>query len=182
MSTRTYPIIPKRWQKRILIATLFVLVWLVGMRIGYKVALEAFEAQPAKVVYVEVTPEPTELDTTLVTEAEAVAKVLYGMRNNSKEDLRGVINVLVNRAESPMFQASLVEVCEAPDQWVGYYDTNVITEDLYNLAYETLRSYQSNGHRMLGSDFFWFDWTSTQITFRNTYEKTATTKYYTTGG
>ena len=180
MNTRMHLTIPKIWQKRLLLIMLLILVCLVGMRAGFKRASEALASAPVQTVYVEVAPQRS--DGALAEDAGAVAKVLYGMRNNSKEDLRGVINVLVNRAESPMFQASLIEVCEEPYQWVGYYDTNTVTESLYNLAYDTLKAWRDGEPRMLDSDYFWFDWTPTQITFRNTYDKGVTTKYYTTGG
>lgn len=101
-------------------------------------------------VYVEVEPEKPaeEID----TEALAVAKVLGGYTFCDREAQRGIVWLICNRAENPVYPDSITDVCEQPGQWQG--DGTVI-EAMYELAHTELEAYRNGGARPLPEGMLW---------------------------
>ena len=99
-------------------------------------------------------------------EAEAVAKLLYGIRKNSERDLRAVCWVVFNRVESPLYPGTLEEVVNQPGQWVSYYPENPVTKELYAMALEELGKWERDEGRPISADTLWFNWSKDAITFR----------------
>lgn len=100
-------------------------------------------------------------------EAESIARVLYGMRGNDKDDLKKVAWVIINRCESPLYPNTIAGVCEQPSQWVGYYDNNPILEDLFDLSLEVVNTWRDGGHRPFSPEYLWFNWSRDYIEFKN---------------
>lgn len=113
-------------------------------------------------------------------EAEYIAKMLYGMRNNSERDLRTATWCALNRTDNPRFPNSVKEVCQQPSQWMGYSDDNPILENLYEIAIKELETWHNN-YRPVSEDYVYMSWSSKEILLRDTYEKTANTRYWQAG-
>ena len=55
---------------------------------------------------------------TLQAEAEDLARVLYGVKDNSTDDLRTLCWCVFNRVDSPEYANSIAEVVAQPKQWM----------------------------------------------------------------
>lgn len=113
-------------------------------------------------------------------EAEYIARVLYGMRNNSERDLRTATWCILNRVDTVGYPGSVKEVCQQEHQWIGYIDDNPILTNLYEIAVKELDTWHS-GYRPVNSDYVYLSWSSKEIVLRDTYEKTANTRYWQAG-
>lgn len=146
------------------------------------ILIDTVEAIEPEVIYVTPEPaiEPAAMRAVVATdeEAEAVARVLYGMRYNTKEDLQAVVWCIINRVESQIYPSTVVEVCEQPSQWIGYSETNPVVDNLYDIAHEALDTWRSGGHRPFGSEYLWFNWSSEQITFKTSFEEGKSCRYW----
>lgn len=113
------------------------------------------------------------------SEAEAVARVLYGTAlHNSEDGQRAVVWCIINRVESSLFPDSVVEVCQQDSQWMGYSDGNPILKNLYDLADEELSNWRNNGYRTISPDYLFLTWSRDEITLRTTFEETPRTHYW----
>lgn len=128
-----------------------------------------------KTVYVQVTPDP-ELIRSLEAEKtqrdqniDSIAKVLYGYRYNSERDLEGIVWIILNRMDNQSeFRSfeTVQAVVNQPSQWMGYSSENPILEDLWNIADNTLYKYETDGKRLFGQEYLYFEWRSDYITFK----------------
>lgn len=101
----------------------------------------------------EETPQPTGRE-----DAEELARVVYGTALYCSADAqRAVMWCVINRVESGIYPASVVEVCRQPSQWIGYSGDNPVVERLYDMAVEVLESWESGGHRPIPEGCLWFD-------------------------
>jgi hypothetical protein len=67
----------------------------------------------------------------LDSEAQAVAKVLYGVKDNSEEDLKTYVWCVLNRVDSADYPDTLADVIGQPKQWMRYSEDNPVLENLY---------------------------------------------------
>ena len=126
--------------------------------------------------YETITPEEL-----MKSEAEYIAKVLYGTaQNNTERDQRTVVWCILNRVDSTAYPNTVKEVCEQPAQWMGYSDKNPVLAALYNIALKELETWH-NDYRPVSSDYVYMSWSSREITLRDTYEKSAGTRYWQAG-
>ena len=126
--------------------------------------------------YETITPEEL-----IKSEAEYIAKVLYGTaQNNTERDQRTVIWCILNRVDNTAYPNTVKEVCEQPAQWMGYSDKNPVLATLYNTALKELETWH-NDYRPVSSDYVYMSWSSREITLRDTYEKSAGTRYWQAG-
>ena len=126
--------------------------------------------------YETITPEEL-----IKSEAEYIAKVLYGTaQNNTERDQRTVVWCILNRVDSIAYPNTVKEVCEQPAQWMGYSDKNPVLAALYNIALKELETWH-NDYRPVSSDYVYMSWSSREITLRDTYEKSAGTRYWQAG-
>lgn len=126
--------------------------------------------------YETITPEEL-----IKSEAEYIAKVLYGTaQNNTERDQRTVVWCILNRVDSTAYPNTVKEVCEQPAQWMGYSDKNPVLVALYNVAIKELETWH-NDYRPVSSDYIYMSWSSKEITLRDTYEKNAETRYWQAG-
>lgn len=119
---------------------------------------------------------------TIESEAEYIAKVLYGTaRNHSTDGQRAVVWCILNRVDHQSYPNTVAEVCEQPSQWMGYDASNPIVEDLYDLSLEILKSWYNQGHRPVSKDFIFMSWSSSEIILRDTFEEKPGTHYWRIG-
>ena len=126
--------------------------------------------------YETITPEEL-----IKSEAEYIAKVLYGTaQNNTERDQRTVIWCILNRVDNIAYPNTVKEVCEQPSQWMGYSDKNPVLASLYNVAMKELETWH-NDYRPVNTDYIYMSWSSREITLRDTYEKGTNTRYWQAG-
>ena len=111
------------------------------------------------------------------SEAEAVARVLYGVKGNSVKDLRTYAWCIFNRVDNKSYPNTLAGVISQPNQWMAYSDNNAILDSLYEIAREELDRWYS-GHRPVSSDFVYMSWSPSEIVLRNRWEEKSGTKYW----
>lgn len=160
--------------KKIIICLVVVLAWVCGMRFG------ANKVQPetkVEIRYITV-PQTKQTEQADDSDVKLIAKVLYGMQFNNPTDLEGVVWVILNRVDSPLFPNSISEVCNQPSQWMGYSDTNPVVDDLYKIAEKVLSEYDSDGRRLFGKDFLFFTWSQDYIVFRTEFKESNTCRYW----
>ena len=134
------------------------------------------EIQALRAEYENLTSEEL-----LRQEAEYLAKMLYGTaRNNSERDQRTAIWCALNRVDSVGYPNTVKEVCQQPSQWVGYSDDNPILTNLYDTAMKELETWH-NGYRPVGIEYIYMNWSTKQITLRDTWENGKDTSYWQAG-
>lgn len=112
-------------------------------------------------------------------EAECIAKVIYGTaRNHADSDKRAVVWCILNRVEHYAHPNTVAEVCEQPKQWMGYSNDNPVLTENYDLALEELKTWHSDGHRPMSSDYIYLSWSSKEILLRDTFEENKNTHYW----
>ena len=105
-------------------------------------------------------------------EAECIAKVLYGTaQHHSADGQRAVVWCILNRVEHQSYPNSVIEVCEQPQQWMGYSEDNPVVEDLYDVALEVLKTWYNGGHRPVSPDYIYLSWSSSEIVLRDKFEE-----------
>ena len=114
------------------------------------------------------------------TEAEFIARVLYGYRNNSERDLRTVVWCILNRVDHYAYPNTIVGVCQQASQWMGYSDDNPILANLYEIAMTELKTYH-DGYRPVVADYIYMSWSSKEIVLRDTFNATNKTRYWQAG-
>ena len=134
------------------------------------------EIQALRAEYENLTPEEL-----LQQEAEYLAKMLYGTaRNNSERDQRTAVWCALNRVDSIGYPNTVKEVCQQSSQWIGYSDDNPILTNLYNIAMKELETWH-NGYRPVGIEYIYMNWSTKQITLRDTWKKDNDTSYWQAG-
>ena len=134
------------------------------------------EIQALRAEYENLTPEEL-----LQQEAEYLAKMLYGTaRNNSERDQRTAVWCALNRVDSIGYPNTVKEVCQQSSQWIGYSDDNPILTNLYNIAMKELETWH-NGYRPVGIEYIYMNWSTKQITLRDTWKNDKDTSYWQAG-
>ena len=125
--------------------------------IAAQAAAEEVVEEPAE------DPEP-EIPQQYIDEAEAVARVLYGIRDNSLRDQRTYIWCMFNRVDNPSreFANTLEEVIGKPIQWMFYDPSNPVLESQYQLALTEVIIWHE-GHRPVSCDWVFAVWSSNKI-------------------
>lgn len=166
----------RKLRNRVGMAIVLLLTWILGVRYGAK-HVEIPIPEP-EIVTIYATPDPemtammnqyqqqkTEREQNLTL----IAKVLYGYRNNSDIDLEGVVWVILNRVDNQSEFRNFVtiyQVCNQPHQWIGYSESNPVIDHLYEIADKVLTKYESDGSRLFGREYLYFDWSEDYITFK----------------
>ena len=112
-------------------------------------------------------------------EAEYISKVVYGMgRNHSVNDQMAIVWCILNRVESRGYPSTIAEVCQQPQQWIGYSDDNPVLTEIYDMVLPILKNWHNNAHRPMDKSYVYLSWSSDEILLRDTFEVTKTTHYY----
>lgn len=158
-----------RWA---LVALVLVAWSLVMMRAGQKKALaeyhqwmEAYRVERMQIdqAYADADPYKLQLD----AEAESLARVLYGVKDNDAEDMRTYCWCVFNRVDNTAFPDALEDVIAQPSQWMRYDPTNPVLENLFQIAREELEAWHSDGHRPCSADYVFMSWSPSDICLRD---------------
>lgn len=114
-----------------------------------------------------------------IEEAEAVARVLYGIRDSSVRDQRTYIWCIFNRVDNPSqeFANTLEDVIGKPEQWMSYDESNPILESLYQIALSEVEIWHE-GHRPVSCDYVFAEWHPDKILLRKTLDPSDDTWRY----
>lgn len=113
------------------------------------------------------------------TEADALAKLLYGYRDNSKRDRQTLIWCVLARADNPSYPAAVADVVAQKGQWMFYASKNPIRDEDRQMAVEALEYWHSGKYPAgFGDDFVYAEWSEHDIVLRNTWEKNSKTSYW----
>jgi hypothetical protein len=124
------------------------------------------------------TPELT-IPPQYIREAEALARVLYGIRDNSVRDQRTYIWCILNRVDNPSreFANTLTEVISKPGQWMFYDPSNPILEEQYQIALQEVTIWHEE-HRPVSCDWVFAEWHPDKIVLKKTLDTTSDTWRY----
>lgn len=111
-------------------------------------------------------------------EAEWLARVLYGIKSNSTDDLKTCCWCVFNRVDSPGYPNTVQEVVNQPQQWMAYKEDNPVLEDLYQIAYDQLTTWYSGGRRPVSAEFVFMSWSPTEIVLRDNWKDGSSTHYW----
>ena len=97
-------------------------------------------------------------------EVEALAKMLYGEARGIASDMEKAACVwcVLNRVDDPRYPDTVLEVLEAPYQFVGYSADNPVIPELETLAADVMKRYhaerdgETNVGRVLPAEYLFF--------------------------
>lgn len=145
----------------------------------YAVWMQDYRAEQAYLAEVAAQSAPQDpYEAQLDREAEALARVLYGVRDNDTDDLRTACWCVFNRVDNSAFPDDLDNVIAQPDQWMRYHETNPILEPLYQVAREELDRWHSESHRPVSADYVFLSWSSRDICLRDNWAEGSGTHYW----
>lgn len=124
------------------------------------------------------TAMPLSLQEQIEIEANKLAKVLYGVRDNSTDDLRTYCWCVLNRVDNPNFADTLEEVINQPNQWMRYDTSNYILEKLKQIAIEELTIWHDGTSRPCTDEYVYMDWSANDIVLRTDFVPIRSTKYW----
>lgn len=110
-------------------------------------------------------------------EAREIARVLYGIKDNSENDLRTAVWCILNRVDNSAYPANVYQVCSQAKQWMGYAPENPVLDNLYKIAREELEIWYS-GTRPVDNTFIYLNWTPAKVTLRDAWENNSNTNYW----
>lgn len=113
-----------------------------------------------------------------IEEAQMLARVLYGVKDNSTDDLRTYCWCVFNRVDSADYPGTLEEVIAQPSQWMRYSEENPVIESLYLIAREELEQWHNGATRPCTSDYVYMTWSPSEIVLRNTWVNSSSTRYW----
>lgn len=111
-------------------------------------------------------------------EANLLAKVLYGVKDNSTDDLRTYCWCVFNRVDNLQFANTLEEVISQPNQWMRYNENNEVLLKIKQVAREELLVWHDRASRPCSSDYIYMDWTPNDIVLRTDFVATRSTRYW----
>lgn len=166
------------------LCALVLVVWtLAACRYGQKQALEVYrgwfeeykaEQEAAEAAAIESDPYTIQLN----EEAELLAKVLYGVKDNKSDDLRTYCWCVFNRVDSKQYPDNLKDVIAQPQQWMRYDPSNPVLENLYQIAREELDKWHKDSRRPVSSEYVFMNWSSNDICLRDVFAEGSGTHYW----
>lgn len=112
-------------------------------------------------------------------EARALAKVLYGVKDNNTDDLRTYCWCVFNRVDNKSYPNNLTAVIGQSNQWMRYAYDNPVLDELYQIAREELNKWHTGNTRPVSDEYVYMSWSSNSIVLRNTYKDGPDTKHWT---
>lgn len=141
----------------------------------YRVWFEQYKADQAAAAAAAVESDPYTLQ--LNAEAEQIARVLYGVKDNSTDDLKTACWCVFNRVDNPIYPDTLTEVIAQPSQWMRYSEENPVLDSLYKIAREQLDRWHSL-RRPVSSEYVYMSWSENDICLRDKFIADGSTKYW----
>ena len=111
-------------------------------------------------------------------EAGILAKVLYGVRDNSERDLRTYCWCVFNRVDNPAYPDMIEDVIAQPKQWMRYDPENPVLDNLYKIARQELDAWHTGTTRPVSIDYVYMTWTPSKITLRNAWKDNGFADYW----
>lgn len=172
-----------KWALLILVVILYTIVI---HRVAYKKALivydgwlESYKAEQIAEAEEAARTAPIDpYEAQLDAEAELLAKVLYGVKDNDNDDLRTYCWCVFNRIDNSAFPDTLEDVIAQPNQWMRYDPTNPIIESLFQIAREQLDAWHRNAHRPVTNEYVFMNWSKNDICLRNVWAEGSGTRYW----
>ena len=167
-----------------IIALAFVLCGVVSYRAGGARAAKKYEAWTERFADEYIAQQEAALrgipkdprEVLRQQQTTALAKVLYGIKGNSADDLRTACWCVFNRVDSAGYPDTLEEVIAQPQQWMGYDESNPVLEDLYRIAGEELAKWQDGATRPCSADFVFMTWSPSKIVLRDNWTESSWTE------
>lgn len=110
-------------------------------------------------------------------ESREIARVLYGVKDNSEADLRTTVWCILNRVDNAGYPSNVYMVCAQSQQWMGYSPENPVLDNLVKIAKEELETWYS-GTRPCDSTLVYLNWTPSKITLRDNWNDGSSTTYW----
>lgn len=114
----------------------------------------------------------------LNAEAELLARVLYGVKDNSTDDLKTYCWCVFNRVDNRNYPETLEDVIAQPKQWMRYSEENPVIESLYQIAREQLDAWHSGTRRPVSNEYVFMSWKENDIVLRNNFSEGNGAKYW----
>lgn len=161
----------------------FALCVIVAYRAGGARAAKRYEAWQARFVdeyiaQMEAKAAGDPYQAQLDAEAMQLARVLYGVKDNSTDDLRTYCWCVFNRVDSPDYADTLADVIEQPKQWMRYSPDNPVLDDLFQIARAELDAWHTGTTRPCSAEYVFMNWSPTEITLRDNWEDGSRTHYW----
>lgn len=119
------------------------------------------------------------LQAAMEDEAKAIAKLLYGYRNNSLRDRKTLIWCVLARVDSNAYPNTVEAVVDQAKQWMFYQSNNPVRPDDQELAMEMLKEWHDGKYPAgFSSEFVYAEWSAHDIALRNEYKTSSKTKYF----
>lgn len=172
-----------KWLKKInLSSVLLTMLWILSLFVvarstqhKYELKLEAAIEQ-YKMEQSAATMQSIQEDPAVVQakrERELLAKLLYGIRHNSSDDMRTYCWCVFNRVDTddPLFADTFEEVVLQKGQWMDFSEDNPVVKEYYKIASDMLDLWHSDEPRPCTSDYKYMYWTPEKITLRTSLEQ-----------
>ena len=173
-----------RWYYDIrLWSPLILLLLILALLPGKRTKKTPVETIP-EVAAVETLPvaETTPTEEVVIPEAAALATLADSVGAGRSDNVKTVIMwVAVNRSEDRAngYGQSLLTEISRPNQWQGYDENTVYSEETYAIAKQVLQIQASGSLRPVDSDMLWFILNDNgSITVRNQFTATANQKWH----
>ena len=114
----------------------------------------------------------------LNAEAEMLARVLYGVKDNSTDDLKTYCWCVFNRVDNKNYPDTLEGVIAQPKQWMRYDPENPVLETLWQIAREQLDAWHSGTRRPVSNEYVYMSWKSNDIVLRDNFTEGNGAKYW----
>lgn len=115
----------------------------------------------------------------LQAEADALAKLLYGYKDNSDKDLHTLVWCALARADSTAYPGTVADVVAQPKQWMGYSDKNPIRDAYREIALAELEKWHSGEYpEGWSSRLVYAHWEPGDVVLRDTWENTSRTTWW----
>ena len=172
-----------RWYYDIrLWSPLILLLLILALLPGRQAAKTPEETLP-EVTAVETLPEEdtTPTEEAVIPEAAALARLADSVGAGRSNNVKTVIMwVAINRSEDRAngYGQSLLTEIDRPNQWQGYDETTIYTDETYAMAKQVLEIQAKGSLRPLDSDMLWFILNDDgSVTVRNQFTATANQKW-----
>lgn len=112
-------------------------------------------------------------------ESDAIAKLLYGYRNNSVQDRKTLIWCVLMRTGHSKYPGTVEAVVNQKEQWMFYSDQNPVRPDDKEMAMEQLKEWHDKKYPAgLSDDFLYAEWSQTRIRLFDNYEDKSERNYW----
>lgn len=116
----------------------------------------------------------------LDADATLAAKLLSGVEgyHYDSDSKRTLLRCVFNRVANPTYPATLEEVIRESGQWIQFHETNPVYEADFQFALEEIDAWHNETRLPCSTDFVFADFTTSEIVLRDTFYKTAATRYW----